>query len=100
MIALREAQIAFAVAEMSADIGDEDIEAQDPYYYAMQVLAETHPADLPEAAARLQFLLCVSERYADCSLVREAMLMVAAWLALAATAKTNVDNIHSRLEAA
>lgn len=86
MIALREAQVAFAVAEMAADCGDDDPEAQEPYYDAMAVLAETHPADLPEAAARLQFLLCVGERYSDCSLVRAAMVQVAAWLALSASA--------------
>ena len=81
------AQIAFALAEWAADVGDDDPEAQEPFEEAMAVLAETHPADLPEAAARLRFLLCVGERYADCTLVRSAMLKVAAWLALAATAR-------------
>lgn len=99
MSAVTEAQLAFARAEWAADIGDDDTEAQEPYYEAMAVLAETHPADLPEAAARLQFLLCVGERYADCSLVRDAMLMVAAWLALAATANL-VDNVNKVREAA
>lgn len=85
MSAVQRAQIAFVAAEWAADIGDDDPEAQQPFEEAMAVLAETHPADLPEAAARLRFLLCVGERYADCTLVRSAMLMVAAWLALAAT---------------
>lgn len=85
MTALREAQLAFVLAEWAADVGDDDPESGEPYFEKMAVLAETRPADLAEAAARLRFLLCVSERYADCSLVREAMLMVAAWLALAAT---------------
>lgn len=93
MSAVTEAQLAFVRAEFAADIGDDDPEAQEPFEEAMAVLAETHPADLPEAAARLQFLLCVGERYADCSLVRDAMLMVAAWLALAASAVT-FDNIQ------
>lgn len=99
MSRVTEAQIAFAVAEFAADIGDDDPAAQEPFEEAMAVLAETHPADLQEAAARLQFLLCVGERYADCTLVRSAMLMVAAWLALASTAHL-VDNINNVREAA
>lgn len=87
MSAVQAAQIAFGVAEFAADIGDDDPQAQGPYFEAMAVLAETHPADLAEAAARLQFLLCVGERYADCTLVRSAMLQVAAWLALAAVSQ-------------
>jgi hypothetical protein len=98
MSALREAQLGFVMAEWAADIGDDDPEAQEPFEDAMAILAETHPADLPEAAARLRFLLCVSERYSDCTMVREAMIKVAAWLALAASDAHRQDCMRTTLD--
>lgn len=93
--AIVRAQIEHCAAWVAAEIGDDDPAAQEAFDEAFAVLTETHPASIEEAAARLRFLAYVGNVCAGCestgAKVRAGMLMVAAWLALAATAeKSNV----------
>ncbi len=85
MMALREAQVAFAVAEMAADCGDDDPEASEAFDKALADLRASPPESAEDAAGRLRFLVCVSERYRSCegiaAEIRAAMINVAIWLA-------------------
>ncbi|OYW68853.1 MAG: hypothetical protein B7Z40_00910 [Bosea sp. 12-68-7] len=84
--AVQAAQIAFAVAEFAADIGDDDIEAQEPFEEAFEALTTTHPESLQDAAARLRCMAQIGTRYAGCEgigeNVRRGILMLATWLDL------------------
>lgn len=85
MMAVREAQIAFALAEWAADIGDDDPEAQEPLDEAFELLTTTQPDSLADAAARLRCMAQIGTRYAGCEgigeSIRKGMLHVATWLA-------------------
>lgn len=89
--AIVRAQVEHCAAWVAAEIGDDDPRAQEAFDEAFAVLTETHPASIEEAAARLRFLAYVGNAYAGCdgmgAKVRAGMVMVAAWLALAATAR-------------
>ena len=85
MSAVQAAQIAFAVAEFAADIGDDDPEASEAFDEALADLSASPPESAEDAAGRLRFLVCVSDRYRSCESIgaeiRAAMIGVAEWLA-------------------
>lgn len=83
-------QLEFAAMMVAAEIGDDDPEAHAAYDAAFAVLCATKPRTLDEAAGRLRFLAYVGREFlGDAGTqgdIHAAMLQVAAWLALAATA--------------
>lgn len=84
-------QLEFAAVMVSAEIGNDDPQAQEAYDAAFAVLCGTKPLNLDEAAGRLRFLAYVGREFIGDAGTQEdihtAMLQVAACLALAATAR-------------
>lgn len=85
MSPVQAAQIAFALAEFAADVGDDDPEPGWAFDEALADLCASAPESAEDAAGRLRFLVCVSERYQSCESfaaeIRAAMISVAEWLA-------------------
>ncbi|MDU0339561.1 hypothetical protein [Bosea rubneri] len=87
---VRHCQFEFAAVMGAAEIGDDDPQAQAAYDAAFAVLCGTKPLSLDEAAERLRFLSYVGREFIGDAGAQEgihaAMLQVAAWLTLSATA--------------
>ena len=100
MSAVTRAQLAFVAAEFAADIGDDDPEAGEPFHKAFHDLTTSRPENMQDAAVRLRFMAYVGERYAGSEeigeRVREGMLQVAAWLALAVTSHLVHDHLENQ----
>lgn len=88
--AVQRCQVEFAAVWVATEIGDDDADAQEAFDEAFDVLTETKPSSLQDAAARLRCMAQIGDAFAGCEgtaeRVRGGMIQVAAWLALEATA--------------